>query len=40
MAKEQFIEIFKGYKILSIDARKLIENGGVLNCMTWSIYQE
>ena len=40
IAKEQFIEIFKNYKILSIDACKLIENGGVLNCMTWSIYQE
>jgi len=39
IAKEQFQKIFKNYKILSIDASKLIENKGVLNCMTWSIYK-
>jgi len=40
IAKEQFQKIFKNYKILSIDASKLIENEGVLNCMTWSIYKD
>ncbi len=37
--KEFFGNIFKGYIIESMDAKRIIKQGGVLNCFTWNIYR-
>jgi agmatine deiminase len=36
--KEFFKKVFPDYNIKTLDARKIIKEGGVLNCFTWNIF--
>jgi agmatine deiminase len=37
MMEEFYNEEFKGYKVITLSAERIIGNGGVLNCFTWNI---
>lgn len=36
---KQFEDLFKGYQIETIECNELAKNGGILNCITWNIFQ-
>jgi agmatine deiminase len=38
MAGQQFEQLFKGFKIETINCNEVANNGGVLNCITWNIF--